>query len=258
MNKPVESDDIWDATLYDGKHGFVSKYGNNVINILEPNMGESILDLGCGTGDLTKTLYDLGVYVTGMDKSANMIEQARFKYPDIPFQVGDATALPFDETFDAIFSNATLHWIKSPEKALQSIYHSLKKGGRFVAEFGAKGNVKTITNSIEKQFAMLGLTYQQERFPWYFPSVGEYASLMELVGFKVVYASQFERPTPLEGGNGLRNWIEMFGKMMFIGLEYETIQKIITGVENDLRDTMFQDNSWIADYERIRVKGIKE
>ncbi|MEN1969071.1 class I SAM-dependent methyltransferase [Lentibacillus sp. N15] len=257
MNNSEIINDPWDASLYDKKHGFVSKYGNDVIDILEPNKGESILDLGCGTGDLAKTLHDLGVQVIGIDTSENMISQAQAKYPSITFQVGNAIELPFDEKFDAVFSNATIHWIKTPEQALQSIYRSLKKGGRFVAEFGAKGNVNKITDSIEKQFAMLGLAYTREHFPWYFPSIGEYTTLMENAGFKVTYARHFERPTPLESSNGLRNWIEMFGKSMFSGLDHKTIQKIIAGVEYDLWDTMFQDSHWIADYERIQVKGLK-
>lgn len=254
----TKNHDTWDAELYDSKHGFVSKYGKDIIRLLEPQRNEVMLDLGCGTGDLTKVLHDLGVDVTGIDQSENMIEQAKTKYTAIPFQIADATALPYRKMFDAVFSNATLHWIKTPKKALQSIYDSLQKDGRFVAEFGAKGNVQQITNVVRDQFHHLGLPYPLERFPWYFPSVGEYTRLMETVGFHVTFAQQFARPTPLDGPNGLRHWLEMFGKTMFSGINQHTVNKIITNVETELRDrNMFQDDHWIADYQRIRVVGWK-
>ncbi|MBT2214359.1 methyltransferase domain-containing protein [Virgibacillus dakarensis] len=258
MVNPGKKNDMWDAELYDGKHAFVSTYGNDLINVLEPKKGEAVLDLGCGTGDIAKRLYDFGVHVTGIDKSKNMILQAQRKYPNITFQVGDATELKFRETFDAVFSNATLHWIKAANEALCCIFDSLKKGGRFVAEFGGKGNVQTITSAIRKQFQILELTYCEERFPWYFPSIGEYTTLMEQAGFKVIFARQFERPTPLEGMNGLKNWIDMFGKTMFAGLDNGTVTKIVTNVENDLAKAIFHDQHWIADYHRIRVMGIRE
>lgn len=254
----MKKHDTWDAKLYDGKHGFISKYGYDVIRLLEPQREEEMLDLGCGTGDLTKALHDCGVTVTGIDQSENMIEQAKTKYPAIPFQIADATALPFDELFDAVFSNATLHWIKDPKKALQSIYDSLREDGRFVAEFGAKGNVQQITNAVRNQFYHLELPYPEERFPWYFPSVAEYTSLMEMVGFHVTFAQQFARPTPLDGANGLRDWLEMFGKTMFSGINRYTINQLITNVENELHDLYkFQDDHWLADYQRIRVVGWK-
>lgn len=147
--------DNWNANLYDKKHSFVSQFGEDIVQLLAPNEGENILDLGCGTGDLTKKINDFGASVKGIDKSQNMVNQARSKYPDIHFNVEDATKLEYTNEFDAVFLNATLHWVKPPKSALSCIYNSLKSQGRFVAEFGGKGNVQQITDEIRKQFDVL-------------------------------------------------------------------------------------------------------
>jgi trans-aconitate methyltransferase len=250
--------DTWNADLYDTKHSFVSEYGNQLLEWLAPKAGEKILDLGCGTGDLAKKLHDFNVDVVGIDHSPNMIIQAKQKYPEIPFLVQNATALEYQNEFDAVFSNATLHWIKSPKQALSCIHQSLKPDGRFVAEFGGKGNVQTITDGIYQQVLEEGLEYDMEHFPWYYPSIGEYSSLMEEVGFKVTLAHHSDRPTPLYGENGLRDWIEMFGSALFEGIGEEQRKAIITKTEHRLKAVLFKEGNWIADYKRIRVIGIKE
>lgn len=250
--------DRWNADLYDEKHSFVSQFGEGIVQLLAPEQDENILDLGCGTGDIAKKLNDLGAHVKGIDHSDNMIRQAQYKYPNIEFNVEDATKLNYKNQFNTVFSNATLHWVKPPESVLNCIHDSLKRQGRFVAEFGGKGNVNLITTEIKKQLLNLELPYHEERFPWFFPSIGEYTTLMEKAGFNVTFAHLFERPTPLKGINGLRNWIEMFSKMMFEELDHETFNRVITNVENNLRETMFKEDAWIADYKRIRVIGVKE
>lgn len=256
MKKQIVRDN-WNPNLYDQKHSFVSKYGNHLIELLAPKQNEKILDLGCGTGDLAKKLFDLGVNVVGVDKSLNMIHQAKEKYPEITFIENDATNLEFVNEFDAVFSNATMHWVNPPKKALQSIHQSLKKDGRFVAEFGGKGNVQKITDEIIQQMNEVGIQFQQENFPWYYPSIGEYSTLMEEVGFRVTFAEHFDRPTPLEGENGLKNWIEMFGNILLNGISEDKKEIIIRKVENRLKPTLFKDETWIADYKRIRIIGIK-
>ncbi|WP_445661496.1 class I SAM-dependent methyltransferase [Bacillus sp. FSL K6-3431] len=249
--------DTWNANLYDIKHSFVSKYGDTLVDLLDPKKGEKILDLGCGTGDLAKKLYDFEVNIIGVDKSENMVTQAMQKYPHIKFAVCDATELEYDSEFEAVFSNATLHWIKKPKQALHCIFNSLKPGGRFIAEFGGKGNVQSITDEISKQFKCLDLEYKEEQFPWYFPSIGEYSSLMEEVGFKVTFAQHFDRPTPLDGDHGLSNWIEMFCMDIFNDVDEYSKNRIIMNVEKKLKDILYQEGNWIADYKRIRVIGIK-
>ena len=248
-------EDSWNANLYDEKHSFVSQFGEDLVQWLAPYAGEKILDLGCGTGDIANQLDLLGVHVIGVDKSENMVKQAQRKYPGIPFQVKDAVNMQYINEFDAVFSNATLHWVKPPKQALQSIFDALKPGGRFVAEFGGKGNVQRITDEIIHH---LGSSFKAEQFPWYYPSIGEYSALMEEVGFRVTHAQHFNRPTPLSGDNGLRNWIEMFAASMFEGVSIETKEEILTAVDKNLRAVLFKNGEWVADYMRIRVMGVKE
>lgn len=256
--KNQTTNDTWDANLYDQNHSFVSKFGNHLIELLAPKQGEKILDLGCGTGDLANKLYDLGVNMVGVDKSQNMISQALSKYPHINFMVRDVTNLGYYLEFDAVFSNATLHWVKQPKQALNCIYQSLKPGGRFVAEFGGKGNVRIITDEIIYQIRQSGIEFNMEQFPWYYPSIGEYTCLMEQIGYRVIFAEHSDRPTPLDGEYGLRNWIKMFGSHLFADVEEKKKDYIITKVESNLKDVLYKNGKWIADYKRIRVIGLKE
>lgn len=249
--------DTWDAFLYDSKHSFISNLGTRLIELLAPIKGEKILDLGCGTGDLANTLYNDGVNIIGVDKSANMIEQAIRKYPQIEFRVQDAITLDYKDEFDAVFSNATLHWVQPANLALQGIYKSLKQGGRFIAEFGGKGNVEMITNEIIYQIRNSGSAFSQEQFPWYFPSIAEYSTLMEATGFRLTFAQHFDRPTKLEGSNGLKNWINMFGSQFFDGIPEHVKSQIINNVDINLRDCLYKDSNWFADYKRIRIVGVK-
>ncbi|WP_237563619.1 class I SAM-dependent methyltransferase [Halalkalibacter okhensis] len=153
------------------------------------------------------------------------MKQAIKKYPHIQFMVQDATILEYHSEFDAVFSNTTLHWVKPPIRALQGIYKSLKQGGRFVAEFGGKGNVQTITDEVIKQIKEVGLEFKKEQFPWFYPSIAEYSNLMEEGGFRVTFAQHFDRPTQLHGDNGLKNWIDMFCTHMFDGISEHTKKK---------------------------------
>lgn len=250
--------DTWNATLYDTNHSFVSTFGQDIITALAPREDEHILDVGCGTGDLAYKIHTLGAKVTGIDASANMIEQAQQKYPEVQFAVHDATALDYYEEFDAVFSNAALHWIKPQKQALHGIYQSLKQGGRFVAELGGKGNIQMITDEVIRQYNIHGLEYSIAQFPWYFPSTGEYASLMEEVGFTVACIQYFYRPTPLEGKDGIKNWLHMFGSGLFMEVPNDIKEQIIGAVQQNLREKLFHDGKWVADYKRIRVIGTKE
>ncbi|MBS1841804.1 MAG: class I SAM-dependent methyltransferase, partial [Acidobacteria bacterium] len=170
-----------------------------------------ILDLGCGTGVLTAEIASRGAEIFGIDRSTEMIQQAKSKFPALRFEVADATELKFNSEFDAVFSNAVLHWIPEPEKVAAGIARALKPGGRFVAEFGGKGNIQTLVKAFHEAFASLGIQEPQGVSPWFYPSIGEYSSLLEKHGLEVQQASLFERPTVLEDGTqGLENWIRQF------------------------------------------------
>ncbi|MBO0994142.1 class I SAM-dependent methyltransferase [Bacillus sp. SD088] len=249
--------DAWNSKLYDQSHSFVSKFRESIITLLAPKNGERILDLGCGTGDLAQQITDLGTRVFGVDQSSNMIAEAKEKYPHIPFKVEDARSLPYQDEFDAVFSNATLHWIQPPEEVLSSIYKALVPGGRLIAEFGGKGNVQKIVDALLLQFQKNEIKEGERRIPWYFPSIGEYTTLMEKAGFHVTFAQHFDRPTPLEGKDGLKKWLNMFGDSIFKGLTTDEKDELIQGTENHLQATMFRNGQWLADYKRIRVIGEK-
>lgn len=201
----------WNSQLYDDKHSFVWKLAAGVLELLEPKPGEHILDLGCGTGHLTSKIAEAGAHVFGVDRSPEMIAQAREQYPTLRFEVMDALDLTLEETFDAVFSNATLHWIHEPERVITAIAKLLKPGGRFVAEFGGKGNTNELLKAIHRAWRNLALPGAPPR-PWYYPTIPEYSGLLEKHGIEVTYAILFDRPTPLDDGErGLRNWLDMFG-----------------------------------------------
>src|SRR5277367_806312 len=182
-----------------------------LLELLDAQPGERVLDLGCGTGTMAAQIAETGAIVTGTDRSAEMIRQAREKYPALKFTVMDARELEFAGPFDAVFSNAALHWIKEPELVIEGIASCLGPGGRFVAEFGGKGNIGTLIAACESAWKNSAPTEKMPN-PWYFPSLAEYAGLLEKHGFEVTFASLFDRPTPLEDGErGLQNFLEMFG-----------------------------------------------
>lgn len=240
----------WNATLYEGKHAFVWQYGEDLLNLLCPQPGEKILDVGCGTGQLAAKIADTGAVVTGVDADAAMVEKAKLNYPSLEFAVADARLLQFDTEFDAVFSNATLHWIPEAEAVISSIYRALKPGGRFIAEFGGKGNVKLITD------ALYQVLENNSSSPWYFPSIGKYTTLLEKHGFDVTYAVLFDRPTSLPDGEaGLRNWLMMFASRFFVN---STQQEVIKTVEEQLKPILYKNGTWTADYRRLRIIAMRE
>jgi trans-aconitate 2-methyltransferase len=249
----------WDAALYDGKHSFVWKYGAGVIELLAPQPGERILDLGCGTGHLTAQIAAAGAEVVGIDKSPDMIDEARKSYPTLRFEVADGADFAFDAPFDAIFSNAALHWMTEPERVVVCMARALKTGGRLVAEFGGKHCMRPVIEAVQQA---LGETDPSARGTppfWYFPSIGEYAPLLERHGLAVSTALLFDRPTPLEGGEeGLRVWLKMFANLLFDGMTEERQREMFARVEAQLRPTYFRDGAWIAPYTRLRIAATKE
>ncbi|MGE8000045.1 class I SAM-dependent methyltransferase [Lysinibacillus sp. NPDC093190] len=249
---------IWNASLYDQKHDFVSKFGGSLVDLLAPQKKESILDVGCGTGDLVHEIAALGAHVQGIDASNDMIIGAQQKYPDITFHTMDATVLHMTKQFDAVFSNAALHWMKQQDKVIQNIYSALKQGGRFVAEMGGHGNISSIVWALEKSMEELKLSYIEEYFPWYFPTLEEYQSKLEDVGFTVEMITLYERPTPLQGEDGLHNWLVMFSNNMLQHLSETEKEQIYDKCEELLKPKLYQDHQWIADYCRLRFVAIKK
>jgi trans-aconitate 2-methyltransferase len=248
----------WNANLYDSKHDFVWKYGSDVVSLLAPKPGERILDLGCGTGHLTAQIAESSARVLGVDRSSDMVAAARNAYPDLTFEIADARDLPFRDEFDAVFSNATLHWIHEPVQVIHSVYNALRPGGRFVAEFGGKGNIRQLQMGFDGALVQMGAAKAGEVVPWYYPSVSGYATLLEQNGFEVRFMTLFDRPTGLADGEaGVRNWLTMFGAEYFARVGAARREEFLRRVEELLRPILFRDEQWWADYRRLRLVAVK-
>jgi trans-aconitate methyltransferase len=249
----------WNTNLYEDKHAFVWKYGEDLINLLSPQPGEDILDVGCGTGQLTAKIADAGVNILGIDADVKMIEKAKINYPNLNFAVADARNLNLDKSFDKAFSNAVLHWINEPDLVIQSLFKVLKSGGRFVAEFGGNGNTKLITQAIVDALAAKNLDLGNIKQYWYFPSISDYTHRLEKNGFEVIDATLFDRPTPLEAAeNGMSNWLKMFASGFLSKLSTQQQEEVIQSAVNQLKSELYQNGQWIADYRRIRIVAVKK
>ena len=284
----------WNAAEYDAKHAFVYEKAKGLLELLAPRPGERILDLGCGTGALTAEIAARGAEVLGVDRSEEMIAEARRKFPALPFQLLDARELrakfgqidprgragPAGETgranqindadrlaeagevahrgFDAVFSNAVLHWIPEAGEVIAGVAWVLKPGGRFVAEFGGRGNIQKLVWGFQRAFAALGVPPPEGVSPWFYPSVAEYAGLLEKHGLEVREASLFDRPTMLEQGErGLENWIRVFRQTFVEKMGEANAERWIREVERQCRSEHFHDGSWVLDYRRLRIAAWK-
>ncbi len=193
----------------------------------------------------------------GIDQSDAMIQRAHKKYPEITFTVGNAEELDMNQQFNAVFSNAALHWMKNPSKVIDHIRDILLPGGRFVAEFGGKGNVQTVINALERALSELGINMQNKN-PWYFPSIGEYASLLEKQGFSVTYALHFSRPTIMpDGDRGIDHWLNGFAGSYLRGLDILGRSNVIRKVTELCRPTLYKNGQWYIDYKRLRIMAEK-
>jgi trans-aconitate methyltransferase len=246
----------WNAAQYDAKHAFVYERAKGLVDLLAPKAGERILDLGCGTGAVTAEIASRGAEILGVDRS----EQARKKFPALKFEVLDARELRFNAEFDAVFSNAVLHWIPEAEQVVAGLAQALKLGGRFVAEFGGKGNIQRLVDGFHRAFLALGMREPDGVGPWFYPSVAEYAGLLEKHGLEVGEASLFERPPVLEEGErGLENWIRVFRQTLIERMGEANGQQWTQEVERQCRAELFDGRSWDweLDYRRLRIAAWK-
>ena len=244
----------WDASLYQSSHAFVWQKAADLIDLLSPKPGERILDVGCGTGQLTAQIAARGADVIGIDRSPEMIGQARRNFPQIRFDVGDATAFALDRPVDAVFSNATLHWVKPPEAAAGRLFAALRPGGRFVAEFGGRGNVARVCDALRVALRDVAGVEFDRVSPWFYPGIAEYSAILERQGFEVTFATLFDRPTPLENGEaGMAGWVRMFGATLLDAVSPEKRDAVIDAACAHARADLFRDGAWSADYRRLRV-----
>jgi trans-aconitate methyltransferase len=245
----------WDPALYDRRAAFVSEAASDLIDWLEPRPGEAILDLGCGTGELATAIAGRGARVVGLDSSAEMIAVARERTPALEWLVGDGEALSFDSAFDAVFSNAALHWMTRAQAAARGIARALKPGGRLVAEFGGAGCVGIVCAAVAGELAARGED-PARWLRWYFPTIAAYAAVLESVGLEPRTMTLFERPTRLAGADGLRDWLKIFlaPLMQHLGSEAPAFTE---SVESRCRPRLFDGTDWILDYVRLRLRALK-
>lgn len=239
----------WNAKTYQDQHSYVWQHGASLLTQLAPQKGEQILDLGCGTGQLTAEIAAAGAEAMGLDSDRAMITQAQNNYPKLSFQVADAANFQLTTPVDAVFSNAVLHWVLQAEAAANCIAAALKPGGRFVAELGGDGNVQTILTALSQ------VTGRDNLNPWYFPTLHSYVNTLESAGLTVTFAHLFDRPTPL-GEAGLAGWLAMFGQRFFADLSAEAWTDLVHEVEKVVPQ-LHQDGMWVADYRRLRVIAAK-
>ncbi|RUM62071.1 MAG: SAM-dependent methyltransferase [Sulfurimonas sp.] len=243
----------WNADCYREHADFVWRLASPVVELLAPREGEKILDLGCGEGTLGLEIAKSGAEVHGIDLSVNMVRKA--KKQGLNARVMDVVEMPYVEAFDAIFSNAVLHWVREPKRAVEHIARALKDGGRFVAEFGGMGNVARIVTAMREVFSHHP-EYGTFNDFWYFPSPQEYRSLLEQHGFNVTYVALIPRPTPIDD---MAHWLALFSNGVTAQLSHNQVVQFRQEVRERLRATNYTDaNGWMADYVRIRVRAVKQ
>jgi trans-aconitate methyltransferase len=243
----------WDATRYDEAFAFVPALGTAVLDLLDPQPGERVLDVGCGSGELTAQIAARGARVVGVDSSAEMLDRARERFPELDVRLADAERLAVDEPYDAVFSNAALHWMTRPDEVLAGVRAALRDGGRFVAEMGAARNVTALVTALREAAQQIGLDADLP-LPWYFPTPAEQATRLERAGFTVRLLQYVDRPTRLTNvRDGAADWWRMFGASTLAALEAEQVDELLAAV-NEVAAPRLRgpDGVWVADYVRLR------
>jgi trans-aconitate methyltransferase len=242
LSEVVVSTSDWNAGDYARVGGFVAELGEAALDLLDPQPGENILDVGCGDGTLTQKIVERGATVVGIDNSLDMIGAARAKGLDA--RLMDAADLKFSEAFDAAFSNATLHWVLDKERAARAIWFALRPRGRFAGEMGGEGNLAALREALDTELVIRGYVPPLEASNWY-ASPDEFAAVYERAGFKEIDARLIERPTEI--AHGVAAWVTTFRKGWLdrAGVPDEEREEIAAAVADRV-------GSNVADYVRLR------
>ncbi len=243
---------VWDSQAYDRDFAFVAAYGAELLDWLKPRPEETILDLGCGTGDLTARIAETGASVIGIDADQAMIDAAHQRLgADIELRVADAHDFSVDHPVDGVISNAALHWMPAQVEVLGCVSDALREDGRFVAEMGATGNVAEIRAAVDQACREAGLP--ERSWPWHFSSPAQYAAMLEDAGLEIRQLDFYDRPTKLAGPEGLSKWLSMFAGEVVTALPDDVIRR----AEDIARPALWRDGDWWADYRRLRFRAVK-
>lgn len=247
------SGQTWQPEGYRKNAGFVADLGLPAVDLLAPQAGERVLDLGCGDGRLTSEIATRGAEVVGVDGSPELLAVARSR--GLTVVEGDGHQLPFAGEFNAVFSNAALHWMIRPKEVIEGVRRALKPGGRFVGEFGGHGNVAAIVTAVLAVLWHRGID-GKARFPWFFPTPDEYAGLLVQGGFRVLGMELFPRPTPLP--TDMAGWLDTFAGSFFhdftLADRSVAINEVLALLAPSLKD---EAGRWTADYVRLRFAAQK-
>ena len=243
---------IWNPDEYARNARYVSDLGMPALELLDPRPGERILDLGCGDGELTRVLRDRGSQPVGIDSSGEFIAAARTLGLDV--RERDARELEFEDEFDAVFSNAVLHWIEEADVVIGNVYRALRRGGRFVGEFGGFGNCAAIETALLDELELRGIDGSRAN-PWYFPMASEYRDRLAAAGFNVPYIELIPRPTPLP--EGMRGFLATFAGSFTALVARDQRKGYLSAVCDRLEQPLRRNGGWTADYVRLRFEAIK-
>lgn len=237
----------WDPHRYRTEAGFVARLGEPLLELLAPQPGERVLDLGCGDGSLTQKRLAAGCEVVAVDSSAAQVAAARERGLDA--RVADAQRLDFEHEFDAVFSNAALHWMPRQDAVVAGVRRALKAGGRFVGELGGAGNVASLVAALEAELDAHGIATAGLN-PWTFPSAAAWRELLERAGFGVEQLELFSRPTRFE--REVADWMTLMAQSFLAPVPASAREDFLAAVTARLRPTLFRDGVWMLDYVRLR------
>ncbi len=243
----------WNTYTYAKNADVVAHFGKNLIDVLDPKKGESILDLGCGNGDFTELIQKAGCHTVGIDNNEKQVAEAKKKGIECLFK--DAEELDYYSCFDGVYSNALLHWIPNAGAVLRGIYRALKPGGRFVANFGASGNLKNIHQALHKALVASGKTINPH--PWFFPTKEEYEALLIEHHFDIAFIKNEDRLTELDmeiGAAWLRTYMSGFTAQMSDEDKTKIEDLFFRQLETE---HTISHGRLILDYKRLQLKVFK-
>jgi trans-aconitate methyltransferase len=248
----------WVVATYDSAFGYVSAHGAPLVDLLDPQPGEKIIDLGCGTGALSAEIAARGAEPLGIDGSPALVGQARMLNAGLSFTVGDAGDFTVTEPFDAVASNAALHWMtRDPDAVITRVHAALRPGGRFVAEMGGAGNCAELIAAMQTAWREFGLA--EPELPWYFPSPAEYATRLEAGGFTVRLLEYVERPTRMtEGPNGAADWVRVFASGPLNAVPPQAVEPLLARINDLAAPALRRESGWMADYVRLRFAAVRK